>query len=94
MKTYVNPKLQRLVDTAEAFHDWPEAFDVCRERNRPIIANVKLEICKIFPSGHGKTLYKGKAILNEYKTDNLVSTSTGLHPKYETFITGHPARAK
>ena len=65
MSTYTNPKLQKLFDKAEIFYDWSEAFDVCRERNRPIIARVdskdggknKVEICKIFPSGAGQTLF-------------------------------------
>jgi hypothetical protein len=31
--------------------DWPEAFDICRERQRPIVAKVGNEIGKCFPSG-------------------------------------------
>ena len=64
--TYTNPDLQKLFNKAEIFYDWSEAYDVCRERNRPIIArvdsiderkNTSVEICKIFPSGAGKRLF-------------------------------------
>ena len=35
------------------FDSWPEAFDTCRERNRPIHVAVKGKIQKIYPSGSG-----------------------------------------
>lgn len=39
---------------AEAFSDWSCAFDACRERNRPLLACVDGEVCKIFPSGRSE----------------------------------------
>jgi hypothetical protein len=41
---------------AEKFDDWSEAYDVCRERNHPIVAQVGGEICKIFPSGSAQQI--------------------------------------
>lgn len=47
----------------EKFNDWPEAFDTCRERNRPVAAAVAVddqglgpmvEVSTVFPSGHSK----------------------------------------
>lgn len=35
----------------ERFADWSDAFSVCRERNRPMIAIVDDEEAKIYPSG-------------------------------------------
>ena len=47
----------------ETFYDWSEAFDVCRDRDHPIIATVEEpdgeiegEIAKIYPSGCAKTV--------------------------------------
>lgn len=40
----------------EEFKEWWEAFDTCREKNHPIIARVKDEICKIYPSGSSKAI--------------------------------------
>lgn len=37
---------------AETFDTWPEAFDACREANRPLVVCVDGEVAKIFPSGH------------------------------------------
>lgn len=31
---------------------WPEAFDVCRERNRPLVVKDCGDVVCIFPSGH------------------------------------------
>jgi len=42
------------------FIEWSEAFDCCRERNRPINATVKGETCKIYPSGRQVNLKTGK----------------------------------
>lgn len=42
------------------FEDWSEAYDLCREVNRPIVATVTengiTETCKIYPSGSCKVL--------------------------------------
>ena len=49
---------------SEKFFDWSEAYDACRERDKPIVATVKdektreSETMKIYPSGAGYTLYK------------------------------------
>ena len=40
---------QSLVDIDE---QWVQAFDYCRERDRPIIVWVDGQIARIFPSGH------------------------------------------
>ncbi len=42
----------------EYFDTWWEAFDVCRERNRPIVADVNGLQEKIFPSGHSELIKK------------------------------------
>jgi hypothetical protein len=42
------------------FKTWSEAFDVCREMEKPIIAQVKKEKLKIFPSGAYKEIKKGR----------------------------------
>lgn len=44
--------------------DWAEAFDVCRERNRPLVVYVQekddpAEVAKIFPSGRCETIAAG-----------------------------------
>jgi len=43
----------------ETFIDWSDAFDTCRERNRPINATVDGETCKIYPSGRSVNLKTG-----------------------------------
>ena len=47
---------------SEQFNDWYEAFDCCRERNKPVIATVddgnKIETCKVYPSGTCKLISK------------------------------------
>lgn len=40
-----------MTKTIERFADWSDAFDHCRECNRPILAIVGDEEAKIFPSG-------------------------------------------
>lgn len=44
--------------TVEAFSMWWEAFDTCRERNRPLVVTVGPEggEWKIFPSGRCEAL--------------------------------------
>lgn len=44
------------------FETWSEAFDCCRERNMPIVAEVEGEVCKCFPSGHGEVIRPGPRI--------------------------------
>jgi hypothetical protein len=41
---------------AEVFATWEEAFDTCRERDRPLRVYVDGEIAKIFPSGSYKKI--------------------------------------
>jgi hypothetical protein len=36
------------------FADWSDAFDYCREVNKPIFARVSGQVQKLFPSGHAK----------------------------------------
>lgn len=36
---------------AESFDTWSEAYDTCRERNRPLVVLVDDVTNKIFPSG-------------------------------------------
>jgi len=42
--------------TAEQYATWEEAFDACREANRPLVVRVDGEIAKIFPSGSCRTI--------------------------------------
>ena len=57
--------------TFEEFDTWPEAFDCCRERNRPLDVCVPdgpdYEYARIFPSGHCKTLLvvRNRSIIDE-----------------------------
>lgn len=50
-------RVQRLV---RRFSDWPDAFSVCREMNKPITVAVPvndvIEVARIFPSGRCKHL--------------------------------------
>jgi hypothetical protein len=39
---------------AQTFATWPDAFDWCRERDAPVIAQVGDEVLRIFPSGAAK----------------------------------------
>ena len=34
------------------FPTWPDAFDYCREANRPVVFRIGGEVWKIYPSGH------------------------------------------
>ena len=45
---------RKLRRAAERFDSWEEAFNACRERNRPIKVVVGTEMRTIFPSGHAK----------------------------------------
>lgn len=36
-------------------HDWSEAFDCCRERDRPMWVRVGGEVAKCYPSGACKS---------------------------------------
>lgn len=46
----------------EAIRDWNEAFDICRERNRPIrVKDTNGVIETIFPSSHSRKEATGKA---------------------------------
>ena len=51
----------------EVFDTWSEAFDACRERDRPIVVECSEdrigEVAKIYPSGSSKTISPGH--LNE-----------------------------
>lgn len=38
------------------FTTWQEAFACCREQDRPIVAEVAGEVCRLFPSGRGEIL--------------------------------------
>lgn len=40
--------------TTEQFDDWSEAFSVCRERGRPLLAQVGADVLKVFPSGRAE----------------------------------------
>ena len=57
----MTPELTKRLYDAKRFDTWTEAFDACRERNRPIDVAVPtdlgMEYAEIFPSGHAKTLY-------------------------------------
>jgi hypothetical protein len=38
------------------FGDWSDAFDLCRELNRPIVVRVHGEMSRIYPSGKEITI--------------------------------------
>ena len=43
---------------AIAVHDWNEAFDVCRERDKPqVVRDPTGQRTKIYPSGSDRILY-------------------------------------
>jgi hypothetical protein len=53
--------MQKKFPKHETFDYWWEAFDVCRERDRPLVVRCDedgvTEFAKIYPSGHAKTLH-------------------------------------
>jgi len=57
----------KILPRHETFDTWEEAFDACRERNRPIVVRCdedgKTEVSKIYPSGHSRVVYLCDGIL-------------------------------
>lgn len=48
------------------FETWPDAFDFCRDADRPIVVSVGGEVRKIYPSGHSAPA--GRRVLAEHTT--------------------------
>lgn len=42
------------------FDDFPEAFDYCRERDKPVIVKIQGKEWKLYPSGYAKNLARNK----------------------------------
>jgi hypothetical protein len=60
MSQYISQKrFDRLLETAERFELWHEAYNAAVERNKPIIVNVDGCIEKIYPSRRSVSLVPG-----------------------------------
>ena len=72
MKTPNHKSTERAA--VRSFQDWSEAFDVCREMDKPITVAVPVndvvEVARIFPSGRCKHLrYDSPNVPNERRRD-------------------------
>ena len=56
VRTVWRPGRRSTMRVVKQFDSMEEAFQTCRELNRPILAEVDGKVSKIFPSGHAKQL--------------------------------------
>jgi hypothetical protein len=69
-------------------HEWPAAFDICRERNRPIVARVGDEVGRCFPSGKFEAL-NSPALKSEPHPPSLLDAAKAALTRLEVLESKH-----